>query len=107
MIAPCGTYTNPMRGEPAAAVFLSRVCAGSIASSNGNASVTPKPCKKVRRGRCFFEINILLALYNRPPTGCRGYSRPLAFQRPLHFKRLALDNSGDYRGEPVIITRRA
>ncbi len=58
MIAPCGTYTNPMRGDPAAAVFFSKVCAGSIASSKGNASVTPIPRKNVRRGRCFFVMNI-------------------------------------------------
>src|ERR1700677_3989779 len=103
MIAPCGTYTNPMRGEPAAAVFFSKVCAGSIASSNGNASVTPNPRKKVRRGRCVFEMNILLAPsiisphYIRLTNGRRGYCRALAFQRLLHFKGLAFDDSGDQR----------
>src|ERR1700733_13564190 len=28
MIAPCGTYANPIRGDPAAAVFFNKVWAG-------------------------------------------------------------------------------
>src|SRR5580658_6343658 len=58
--APCGTYTNPRRGEGFAAVLLSAVCAGSMESSNGRASVTPTPRRNVRRGRCFFVMNIIL-----------------------------------------------
>ena len=39
--------------RPAAAVWASAVAAGTIDSRNGNASVTPAPCRNVRRDRCF------------------------------------------------------
>ena len=41
------------------ASLLIEVCAGSIASSNGNAIVTPAPRRKVRLGMCFFVMNML------------------------------------------------
>ena len=41
-----------------AAVFARGVCAGNIASSSGNASVTPAPRKNARRAICFLEMNI-------------------------------------------------
>ena len=34
------------------------VLAGTIASSSGTATVTPTPCRNVRRGMCFFVMNI-------------------------------------------------
>src|SRR5947209_4947185 len=40
--------------------LLSGVCAGSIESSSGKASETPAPCRKVRLGRCFLEMNIVM-----------------------------------------------
>ena len=46
----------------AAAVRRSGVSAGTIDSSSGKASVTPAPRRNVRRGMCFFVMNIA-----RPP----------------------------------------
>ena len=40
-----------------AAVFTNAVLAGIIESSNGSASVTPIPLRKLRRGRCFLVMN--------------------------------------------------
>src|SRR5262245_60103422 len=56
MIAPCGTYTNPIRVPEFVAACA--VMAGIIDSRNGNASVAPAPCKNVRRERCFLVMNI-------------------------------------------------
>src|SRR5262245_36718699 len=44
-----------------AAVLDNGVCAGTIASRNGRANVTPAPCMKVRRDRCFLVMNIWAA----------------------------------------------
>src|SRR5690349_449053 len=41
-----------------AAVLLNGVCAGTIASNSGSATVTPTPRRNVRRGMCFFVMNI-------------------------------------------------
>ena len=46
----------------AAAVTRSGVSAGTIDSSNGKANVTPAPRRNVRRGMCFFVINIVSIL---------------------------------------------
>ena len=48
--------------EGAASVFASAVRAGTIASSSGNATVTPMPFRTVRRDMCFF------VMYISPPT---------------------------------------
>ena len=40
--------------------LASGVCAGTIESSRGSASVTPIPRKNVRRGKCFLVMNIIL-----------------------------------------------
>src|ERR1044071_5105604 len=50
-----------------AAVFTCAVAAGIIESRSGSASVTPMPCRKVRRGRCFLVMNMLLL--HGPPKG--------------------------------------
>src|SRR5678816_34158 len=50
-----------------AAVLTSGVLAGIIESSSGNASVTPMPRRKVRRGRCFFVMNDII----RSPRGLK------------------------------------
>ena len=42
-----------------AAVLTSGVPAGIIESSSGSASVTPMPRRNVRRGRCFFVMNMI------------------------------------------------
>src|SRR5262245_52986649 len=59
---PCG------KNIPANLVFVltarlvKGVCAGSMASRNGNANVKPVPYKKVRRGMCFPDMNMTLCL---------------------------------------------
>ena len=42
-----------------AVLLQERSCAGSMESSSGSASVTPTPRRKVRRGRCFFVMNMI------------------------------------------------
>src|SRR5262245_44192641 len=49
---------QPSRVLGMAAVFFRGVCAGTIDSRNGNATVTPAPRKNVRRERCFLVMNI-------------------------------------------------
>src|SRR5262245_31473880 len=58
MIAPCGMYTAPNRVRGAAAVLTVAVIAGTIASSNGSATVAPTPRRNVRRGNDSLEMNI-------------------------------------------------
>src|ERR1700730_17817089 len=50
--------TNRFGG--AAAVNRSGRSAGTIASSSGSARVTPAPRRNVRRGTCFFVMNMML-----------------------------------------------
>jgi hypothetical protein len=50
-----------MRIFGTAAVWASAVAAGIIASSSGNASVTPAPFSTVRRDRCLFVRNMGLS----------------------------------------------
>src|SRR6267142_4321843 len=49
---------HPSRLFGLAAVLLSGVCAGTIDSSSGNATVTPAPRRNVRRERCFLVMNM-------------------------------------------------
>ena len=75
----------------AAAVCASAVPAGTIASSSGSASVTPAPCRNVRRGMCLFVMNIMTQFDSpgsmfayldavcsvpRQLLRCRGFARP-------------------------------
>ncbi len=53
---PCGTYTKPKRGV----CFTLLANAGTIASSIGSATAAPKPCRNVRRRRCFLVMNIAI-----------------------------------------------
>src|SRR5687767_4654848 len=53
-----GTYTTPKRLIGLAAVFVTAVSAGTIPSSNGNATVAPMPRSIVRRDMAFFVIII-------------------------------------------------
>src|SRR5437870_2510650 len=64
--APCGCQmpTKRLTESGPAAVWRNGVCAGSIDSRKGKANVTPQPCRNVRRGMCFFVINIIW-----PPDG--------------------------------------
>ena len=72
----------------AAAAPASGVCAPTIESSSGSATVAPTPCRNVRRDRCFFVMNISLLLG-------RGLG--------LHLERRALHDRHDERREPVPI----
>src|SRR5712671_5303282 len=56
---PCGKKIPTNRGFGFAAVCAKAVWAGIIASSIGNAKVTPVPCRNVRRERCLFVMNIV------------------------------------------------
>src|SRR5712691_1293554 len=103
---PCGKNmptTRPLEG--AAAVCARAVAAGTIASSNGSAKVTPAPLRNIRRGICFFETNMLAA-----PLFTILVARRLRLTRNgrvhalrVHLKRLALDDAEDERGEAVVV----
>src|SRR5579862_5496884 len=62
-------YTNPRRGDAFAAVFCNSVCAGTMESSSGSAIVTPTPRRNVRRGRCFFVMNIARHILQKKVCG--------------------------------------
>src|SRR5438034_319788 len=61
MSHPIGMKTKPRRRTGLAGVLASAVAAGTIASSNGSASVAPIPRRNVRRGRAFFVITIRIS----------------------------------------------
>ena len=75
---PCTISMQASRTRPAA-VRASAVRAGTIASRNGRATVTPSPFRTVRRDRCFRVMNIadpppLTLLRNatrKPAAQCR------------------------------------
>src|SRR5262245_26101255 len=95
---PCGKKIAVNRVFGFAAVSRSSVCAGSIASSSGRARVTPVPYKKVRRGKCFFAMNIsvfLLAIGGR-------LLRPVFRQFHVVLESAALHDSEDQRREAVV-----
>src|SRR5688572_359776 len=84
MIAPCGKYTNSIRGVALAAVAASAVPAGSMASNSGSAIVAPMPRRNVRRFRCFFEMNMAPL---RSVTYRCGIGRQRAIRREPHLLR--------------------
>src|SRR5262245_12638886 len=59
---PCGKKIPVNRSFGFASALPRFDCAGNIDSSSGKARVTPAPRRKVRRGMCFFEINMTLCL---------------------------------------------
>ena len=65
MTAPIGMKVNTRRStDPAAGIA---VRAGTIASRNGSAAVTPIPFRNVRRGSAFFVMIIAISSFER---GC-------------------------------------
>src|SRR5215468_3660586 len=101
---------NPARSVGAAAVCESAVLAGTMASSSGKAIVTPRPFRNVRRGRCFFVMNIgspyraiLLSLPYRACT--RYFGILLRVRRSLRLKRRALHDTHDDGRKLVIVFR--
>src|SRR5688500_9354048 len=97
---PCGTKQPTNRGFGVAAVCASAVAAGTIASTSGRASATPAPRRTVRRGMCFFVINIVMT----PLTG----RLLLAAAGCLHVspERVALHDRRHERREAVTRCRR-
>src|SRR5262245_21873937 len=97
--------------EPgAASVLASGVCAGSMDSRNGRARVVPTPRRNVRRGMCFFVMNII-GSYS---TDCKhkdtraqrhkGTSIRSAFGNlGSHLEWGALDDPHQDRREPVVV----
>src|SRR5262245_14339875 len=71
---------------------LDGVCAGSIDSNSGKASVTPVPRKNVRRERCFLLMKFIS-------------SSSLSILRS-HLKRLALHNTENERRKTIIVACR-
>jgi hypothetical protein len=67
---PMGMKTNPRRRRGLAGVLSRAVAAGTIASSNGSAMVTPMPRKNVRRGIAFLVRIIAVSSFN---TGFHEY----------------------------------
>jgi hypothetical protein len=55
-------YTNPKR-RTGLAVAAREEKDGSIASSKGRAKVTPAPRRKVRRGKAFFVMIIVISSF--------------------------------------------
>src|SRR5580692_9516388 len=52
-------------------------------SSSGNASVTPTPRRNVRRGRCFFVMNMLLQTLLKRRDGCYAFMLLPGLRSPL------------------------
>src|SRR5258708_22194058 len=76
------------------AVFAHAVPAGTIASRNGSAIVTPIPLRTVRRDRAFFVRYMSKLLLSG--GGRHGIGR-------AHLERGAVDDAEDERGEPVAV----
>src|SRR5438093_10887498 len=74
---PCtiSMHTSRIFDDPAA-VLAHAVPAGSIASRNGNATVTPIPFRTVRRETCFFGMYMSPRYLNG--SAPRTQARPLA-----------------------------
>src|SRR5436190_20615310 len=89
------------RGVGVAAVWANNVLAGTIESSSGNASETPAPRRKVRRGICLLVMNMLISLTS---TGCLLLSA--AADLPIQLERGALDDAQDQRRKAVVVRRR-
>src|ERR1051326_1004106 len=64
-----------------AAVLAKGVCAGSIESSSGSATVTPAPRRNVRRERCFFEMKFIVPVSLL--TLCEPKCRPKCIESKL------------------------
>jgi len=60
MIMPFGTYISPKRFAGFAAVLAIADRAGTMLSSNGNATAAPRPRKTVRREIAFLVMNMLI-----------------------------------------------
>src|SRR5213079_3251994 len=95
---PWGTNVATNRGFGVAAVCARTVAAGTIASSSGNASVTPVPRRKVRREMCFFEMNMVSLCRSLTSGGLlRGFRGP-----DVVLKWRALDDAEHESREAIV-----
>src|SRR5258706_210944 len=69
-------------------------------SSQGNASVAPRPLNIVRRERCFL-VMIMTCYLLFPCDGCRGGGASV--RNCSHREWSAPDNSHDQRGPPIVV----
>src|SRR5262245_25385296 len=90
----------PKRRVGAAAVRTVGVSAGTIASSNGSASVAPRPRRTVRRGSACFVMNIRCFLSTCDPSGF--FSRAL----DAHLEWYAPHDAEHNRRKPVLLALR-
>src|SRR5712692_336240 len=86
---PWGTKIPVKRVLGLAAVWARSVRAGTIASSNGNASMVPAPRRNVRRGMCFLVMNIVDRSWQLTRSG--SLVRRRRFH--VHLERRALDDA--------------
>src|SRR5438876_2834179 len=90
---PCGLKIPTNLGVfPVASALADGAKAGNIDSSSGSAMVAPAPCKNLRRGICFFVMNMSLL----PALTERRY------RLPIHLKRSALHDFQNNGREAVI-----
>src|SRR5712692_8529311 len=101
---------KPRRRTGLAAVFPSAVSAGTIASSSGNATVTPKPRRNVRRGKVILLMN-MSAPQVRSGRSTRGRRRRsgrllvMCWLGLAHLKRRAFRHSENQCPETVTVRR--
>src|SRR4051812_23642158 len=90
------------RGATFAAVLAIGVCAGTIESRKGSASVTPAPLRRVRRDTYFLVMNIDFSLaILRELTTRQGRSLD-----PIHLKRLTLHDAQKQLREAISLDAR-
>src|SRR5439155_9463550 len=115
---------HPSRLFGLAAVLFKGVCAGTIDSSSGNATVTPAPQRNVRRERCFLVMNMVLVSRLIFPAVCavsdrasfvsdrdtsnlkrktRGGTPRLQFFLHFHLERCAFHNPENKRRETIVV----
>src|SRR6266540_7101338 len=91
----------------AAAVFAHAVCAGTIASRNGSATVAPMPPRTVRREMCFFVMNMsdLLSSFAFRGRGRVRVGRRRA-RSTAHLKWRALHDAKNERRDAIVVRGR-
>src|SRR6267143_7152648 len=76
---------HPSRLFGLAAVLFKGVCAGTIDSSSGNATVTPAPRRNVRRERCLFVMNMGLISSQENEQEAANYANDAKWARQESF----------------------
>src|SRR5580704_10301018 len=95
-------HARRVRG--AAGVLLTGVCAGAIASRNGNATDTPSPRRTVRRERYFFVISIPVPSPDYPNLAASLVHRcSFHLLRPSHLERSAAHDAENERRKTIVV----